>query len=174
MQAYNYWQDQPGNYFVGMETAFSVRNRRLTNPTVEVLSTLFRGTASKSVFKCSYKTKKKSQCNGQRPNRSSVASFLWFFSSSLLELTTIQSGAKARMRPQAFSRETLWCKLWPDVSSSTNRKGGERFAFTDLRVFESLCLPNRVTIQTLQLPLLLDTRNEPRSKNICFWTPAAG
>lgn len=41
-------------------------------------------------------------------------------------------------------------------------------------MFESLCLPNRVTIQTLQLPLLLDTRNEPRSKNICFWTPAAG
>jgi hypothetical protein len=25
MQAYNYWQDQPGNYFVGMETSFQWR-----------------------------------------------------------------------------------------------------------------------------------------------------
>jgi hypothetical protein len=56
----------------------------------------------------------------------------------------------------------------PTYQAQPTVEEGRQYAFTDLRVFESLCLPNRVTIQTLQLPLLLDTRNEPRSKNICF------
>jgi hypothetical protein len=95
MQAYNYWQDQPGNYFVGKEKLRGA----LTDPTVEVLSTLFRRTAPKSVFKYSYK-RRKSLSNGQRPSTrfSCVISLVLFYVFTRAHHDTKRSDAIKRHR----------------------------------------------------------------------------
>jgi len=144
MQAYNYWQDQPGNYFEGGPPqkrggAAQVEKRR---PGANAQGR--RRFSNVGCFRIEIR-KEGSECDKRPPPEREAASFLWFFSVSVLGLDH-DTKRRRTMRSTGFLEGDPLRQAMTDASSSTpaGEAGGAKRGCTDLRMNSSLCLPKRV------------------------------